>query len=445
MGKMVVSVCGLAGLLWVVSVGFGQAPDALMGKKAAGPGQNPGASKSGAAGKSARDGGASLEQLIARAVQDNPDIRVAEAKVREAEAELNRTRLLVTQKIITLTQSLEAQKGVVLNGQEHLDALRRGFEVGRVPAETLTTAEGTLLQEKSKFATLEAELPALLGTIPRGLTKNASSRWQSLGLVSPPSDFVSSVAFTPDGQVLATVADGTVRVWDAKTGKQLQLSRTSGEVVSANSALGGTMAERIRKALDTPIRVSFSKTPLAEVLATLQQSVPVPITFVSKIPPQPQMVVTLQLTDSLPLGAVLEAIADALDLEFAVRDYGILVRDNGGFRLPEGAISLHGFWKGSAQPSGLITARKAPKADIEGTINMVRTTGLVSLDIGSDAGLHVGSQLQVYRLTPEPKFLGTLEVVTVKNSEAVAKRLSATGGDLHAGDRIAGSLEGGRR
>src|SRR5437660_737827 len=41
-----------------------------------------------------------LEEMLNKALKDNPDIRVAEAKVREAEAELNRTRLQVTQKVL---------------------------------------------------------------------------------------------------------------------------------------------------------------------------------------------------------------------------------------------------------------------------------------------------------------------------------------------------------
>src|SRR4051812_17523488 len=36
---------------------------------------------------------ASLESLLAQALKNNPDIRVAESKVREAEAELNRVRM----------------------------------------------------------------------------------------------------------------------------------------------------------------------------------------------------------------------------------------------------------------------------------------------------------------------------------------------------------------
>src|SRR2546425_220306 len=38
-----------------------------------------------------------LDELLAKALKDNPDLRVAESKVREAEAELNRTRLQALQ------------------------------------------------------------------------------------------------------------------------------------------------------------------------------------------------------------------------------------------------------------------------------------------------------------------------------------------------------------
>src|SRR5437588_11514314 len=44
----------------------------------------------------------SLEEALASALKNNPDIRVAESKVQEAEAELNRSRLQVTQKVVSL-------------------------------------------------------------------------------------------------------------------------------------------------------------------------------------------------------------------------------------------------------------------------------------------------------------------------------------------------------
>src|SRR5262245_37259708 len=49
----------------------------------------------------------SLEELLARALKENPDIRVAETKLREAEAELNRIRLQVMQKVVSYQRDLD--------------------------------------------------------------------------------------------------------------------------------------------------------------------------------------------------------------------------------------------------------------------------------------------------------------------------------------------------
>src|SRR5262249_52784892 len=45
-----------------------------------------------------------LEDMLADALKNNPDVRVATARMAEADAELNRVRLTVIQRILTLTQ-----------------------------------------------------------------------------------------------------------------------------------------------------------------------------------------------------------------------------------------------------------------------------------------------------------------------------------------------------
>src|SRR5215469_3745646 len=51
-----------------------------------------------------------LEEMLAEALKNNPDIRVAAAKLAEADAELNRTRLQVTQKVASLHHAILSQK-----------------------------------------------------------------------------------------------------------------------------------------------------------------------------------------------------------------------------------------------------------------------------------------------------------------------------------------------
>ncbi len=48
--------------------------------------------------------------MLAEALRNNPDIRVAAAKLAEAEVELNRTRLQVMQKIVALHAAIASKK-----------------------------------------------------------------------------------------------------------------------------------------------------------------------------------------------------------------------------------------------------------------------------------------------------------------------------------------------
>src|SRR4051794_9315915 len=51
-----------------------------------------------------------LEDLLALALKNNGDIRVGEAKLREAEAELYRTRMHIFGKVVTLRNKLNTAK-----------------------------------------------------------------------------------------------------------------------------------------------------------------------------------------------------------------------------------------------------------------------------------------------------------------------------------------------
>ena len=52
----------------------------------------------------------SLDEMLIAALAENPDIRVAEANLHAAEAELNRSRLSVVRKVMEFRQRWEAQK-----------------------------------------------------------------------------------------------------------------------------------------------------------------------------------------------------------------------------------------------------------------------------------------------------------------------------------------------
>jgi hypothetical protein len=361
----------------------------------------------GKAGKPTKPAVKSLTEMLAEALKNNPDLRVAQARLREAEAELRRTRLQVIQKIVAFHHALESQKIRVQLAAE--DQERIGRLAGSVSAAEANAIRKKLLLAKAKLAEMEAELPYLLG-----------------------QQQVGKVEFSGPGTAISPPR-GT-----AGASERVQPVR-------------GTMAEKIRKALDVPVPVKIDKdTPFKEVLEFLEDKVP-GITF--RIVEGKKAIKTLpiELTfkQKIPLGAALQALGDGVPgLRFAVREYGVLVTWEE--QLPPGAVLLHDFWKGDAGKDGADSLEKSgdhpaaktnpPAEPVHGQIKTVdATTGLVELDVGSARGLIKGHTLEVYRLKPRPQYLGTILIAEVQDKKAVGKLISRRV-TLKVGDQVANRI-----
>ena len=277
-----------------------------------------------------------LEEMLARALQDNPDIRVAQTKVSEAEAELNRTRLQVLQKIIAGKQAVDSQKEIVAAEEATSNRLDRLAKAGQASSEDRDKAKTHLVIAKAQLAKLETELQYLIGRQPAGVA--------------------------PGKGVLGTgaaEADKEIRIWDQAFAEDRR-----------SRAIESPMAERIQESLDSSITVEFKDKNLKEILKTLQQEKqdlnfqqgavddarPAEYTSGFKF--------TLALSN-VPVGAVLQALSDASPgfddptgvrrpgLRFVIRDYGILATWD---ELPPGALLLQDFWKAKSDAS----KKKAP-------------------------------------------------------------------------------------
>jgi hypothetical protein len=368
-----------------------------------------------------------LEQLLLNAMQNNPDIRVSEAKVREAEAELNRTRIQVLQKVSTLYSTIEAQKTAIARAQVSLDRVNRLLQNKAVGPEELQQTEATLTAEKSKLASAESEMTGLLGKMPANQTA-----W----------DIRGQVIWNPEGswhQVAPSTIDVSGALWqqaisNANNGWISSVLVNSEAAKSAPSqAPVGSMAERIRKALDTPVKVEYKRQTHRQILNDLKNkaaSVPIYV----RIGTGAGDPVDFDLGE-VPLGAALQAFADFFepDLRFVVREYGILVTHKD--LLPAGAVLLHDFWR---REKGHEVAQSVPSQNVEGLIKAVDPqSGFVTITLGNDAGLAKDNALEVYRLKPEPRYLGSVKIIEVRPNEAVAKPMNSKNGPLQIGDRVA--------
>jgi hypothetical protein len=96
--------------------------------------------------------------------------------------------------------------------------------------------------------------------------------------------------------------------------------------------------------------------------------------------------------------------------------------------------------RGAAQPK---PANNPPAEDVKGVVRKVDGK-LVTINIGSDAGLVRGHTLEVFRLGKQPKYLGRIKIVEVKAKEAVGQEVGRMLDKVQAGDEVASRLAGGK-
>ena len=307
--------------------------------------------------KAAQSAEPTLEEMLNKALKDNPDIRVAEAKVREADAELNRTRLQVTQKVLIFHRSRESQKAIVKVEEDNLARVQKLNASAAVSAEDVKEAQQRLSASKAKLAEIEAEMPYLLG------------QQQRLA--------VSSVAFSPDGKrIYANGIDGAVKLWDATTGKLINdptnlnitewqspfLTQELQPYVNWNTLhsvdLGlakpaqeaGSIVDKVRKALETQVTVDYKQKAVHDILEDLKKKVPgLSIHDLSGIS---RVVITLQIDGQVPVRTALEMLEDTASVmlntpgrvSFVLRDYGLLFAPNTS--LPPDAVHISNLSRG---------------------------------------------------------------------------------------------------
>jgi hypothetical protein len=102
-------------------------------------------------------------------------------------------------------------------------------------------------------------------------------------------------------------------------------------------------------------------------------------------------------------------------------------------------IKVKSIGGGGSMGATTITAKNPPPSQIEGLITKTDASGLVTVSIGSDAGLLKGHDLEVFRLNP-PKYLGTIRLMDVRSNEAVGRPLSKLLGTVQQGDRVASQI-----
>jgi hypothetical protein len=400
-------------------------------------GQQPAPTKPDEPGKEKKP--SQLEELLSEALRNNPDVRVAEAKFREAEAELNRARMLALQKVVAAQHNVDAATNGVKTAEASvrlseakLDEAKVRFAriekvraTGGVAAEEVDQARAAVLQAQADLEIARANLQAAKADVAR-----AQAALPYLLGKAPANAEVQDRAHE--------------RLMYAK-----ELMAAYDQLLSSSltkSAQGvppqGTVADKLRKALDKSVTLRFDDVPLADVFTYFTEMSGVSV--VNSTTGLANVKVRVNLAGPVPLGSALQVLEDTAGIQFAVRDYGILVVN----KLPPGMMSVRAFWKGEAggekhKPEAPAKPGQSrtnpPKDSVEGAVTSIdEKAGMMLVSIGSDAGLQKGHTLEVYRKMgdKEYKYLGTVQIEEVQPTRSVGKFVRPPNVPPAVGDRV---------
>jgi len=304
---------------------------------------------------------------------------------------------------------------------------------GAVPLEDMRAADLAWKRAIFEVVKLEGEKPALLGKLPGKLGEDKVKREASILWGEREKALLQELLqvekeHVPFPEEIGFYAPAEVLVQSARA-RAVRLREAGPK---------GTMAERIRKALDTPINGDYKGKPFAEVLKDFEKHLD-GIAFRITVQPVPQGQMDINL-GQVPLGSAIQAVNDILaDHRFVVRDYGILFTRKDW--LPPGALLLHDFWKSDAGKDKQFKHDGATLA-ARGNIKAIdQSSGLVTINMGSDYGISKDQTLHVYRMEPVPKYLGQIRIVEVRKDEAVAKPTQKLNEPLRLRDIVGEKVE----
>jgi hypothetical protein len=252
---------------------------------------------------------ATLEELLATALKNNPDIRVAETKLREAEAELYRARINVLNRIVRLQQDLKVARADEDHAAKNFEQIKELMTRGAIAQAEFRDAAGKLQKAKAEVVRVEAEIDLAIGKYhPR------AAEW----------------------------LDESIKLHGQDRGKPMPSYFAPAEVLVVRANVPDPLAEKIRKALDNRYRPKVQGAINGEVALDLLRTGAPGVNIQANVK-NLTATADAQLTEDIPLGAWFQWAEDQFNWRFIIRDYGIVVTDRDN--VPPGAVPLLEFWR----------------------------------------------------------------------------------------------------
>jgi hypothetical protein len=275
------------------------------------------------------------DAAIAAALANDADVKMAKAKIQLAEAELTKARQTVTLRVVTLKGKIEQLKGELKSAETRYALIAQSVKAGAETQSALHDPRDKLEAAKAALAAAEAELKLLTGsattsgTADSAYDKTVTSALQHLG-VSVASDAAALERLTRYMAVM--------------------------DLVQARAAVKGPIPDRIRAALDKPVKLGAKgeKVTFAQAAATFKKEAGLDI----PVREQAKLNAIISEGEELPVGAWFQLFADGnLDARFLVREYGLLIAPKE--MAPPDALGVVEFWKQKVPPP--VAKTEAPK------------------------------------------------------------------------------------
>jgi hypothetical protein len=280
-----------------------------------------------------------LEEMLSLALETNPDIRVAQAKLAEAQAQLTRARLQAMQQVVTQYQAVTALREQQKQLDQQLALVQEAVKAGASSTKGLLALQQKVVEGKTALAAAETQLLYLLGkSSPFG--QGTGSNRTSERAIQRGLNFLQQAQYPEANQMTRLAASALLQ--------QYYQSLTPGPV-----------QDKLRQALNNTVSLQFKEAPLDDIISQVQKQLPAGVLI--KLIPGPNFPKTLSLDlKNLPLGAALQYLEDSLPgSRVVVRGYGLLIAD--AERLPPTAPGLETVWKGKTV---LRTSSTYSKADL---------------------------------------------------------------------------------
>ena len=316
----------------------------------------------------------SADAAVAAALVNDPDVKVARAKVQLAEAELTKAKQAVVMKVLTLKASISEHESAVRSMQDRVAWAERLVDKGQMTQAQLLDDRAKLGSAQAALAKAETELKLLTGSDRLGPVADL------IDVTDPNQAAVESGLKWLAAQQRLEQRDYATRMYLA----QLALGESIDKL-----AVKGPVPDRIRAALDKPVKLGAKgeKVTFEKALEVFKKDagldVPVrgafptravvefdPIRNPTGPPPQAQArpIEVVSEGEELPVGAWFQLFEDnaafvsggvTRRFRFYVREYGLFLAS--GDLAPPDAPTLIEFWKQKPAAKKETTAEPKPK------------------------------------------------------------------------------------